>query len=168
MPGDLTRGITFIEGQIVGAAELHALIDEAVINPRAVTNAKLARIPALTLKGNLTEDEADATDNAMIDVGNALDLARVDVASAGTCDIGAAASPYVRITGTTTVTSLGSSAAGIRRVVLFGGILILTYNATSLIIPGAANITTAAGDTAEFLSEGSGNWRCLWFSQNEL
>jgi hypothetical protein len=43
----------------------------------------------------------------------------------------------------------------------FAGILILTYNATSLILPTAANITTAAGDTAIFISEGSGNWRCV-------
>jgi hypothetical protein len=40
----------------------------------------------------------------------------------------------------------------------FSGALTLTYNATSLILPGAANITTAAGDTLEAVSLGSGNW----------
>jgi len=85
---------------------------------------------------------------------------RVDVASATTCDIGAAASNYVRITGTTTITGLGTIASGVRRKVVFGGILTLTHNATSLILPTGANITTAAGDCAEFESEGSGNWRC--------
>lgn len=86
---------------------------------------------------------------------------RVDVASATTCDIGAAASNYVRITGTTTITGLGTIASGARRQVLFGGILTLTHNATSLILPTGANITTAAGDCALFESEGSGNWRCV-------
>lgn len=85
---------------------------------------------------------------------------RVDVASATTTDIGAAASNYVRITGTTTITGLGTVASGVRRKVVFGGALLLTYNVTSLILPGAASITTAAGDCAEFESEGSGNWRC--------
>lgn len=86
---------------------------------------------------------------------------RVDVASATTTDIGAAASNYVRVTGTTTITGLGTIASGAEREVLFAGILILTHNATSLILPTGANITTAAGDTALFVSEGSGNWRCV-------
>lgn len=85
---------------------------------------------------------------------------RVDVASATTTDIGAAAANYVRITGTTTITGLGTIASGVRRKVVFAGILTLTHNATSLILPTGANITTAAGDCAEFESEGSGNWRC--------
>jgi hypothetical protein len=90
---------------------------------------------------------------------------RVDVASATTCDIGAAVSNYVRITGTTTITGLGTIASGVYRDVVFAGALTLTYNATSLILPTGANITTAAGDTAGFISEGSGNWRCLWYTR---
>lgn len=88
----------------------------------------------------------------------------VDVASATTTDIGAAASENVRITGTTTITGLGTVAAGTFRRVRFAGALTLTYNATSLILPGAVSITTAAGDVAEFISEGSGNWRCVDFT----
>jgi len=84
-----------------------------------------------------------------------------DIASATTTDIGAATGNYVQITGTTTITGLGTSAAGVWRNVTFTGVLTLTYNATSLILPTSANITTAAGDTALFVSEGSGNWRCL-------
>lgn len=86
---------------------------------------------------------------------------RVDVASATTTDLGAAASNYVRITGTVTITGLGTVASGVRRHVVFGGALILTHNATSLILPTGVNITTVAGDTALFISEDSGNWRCL-------
>lgn len=91
-------------------------------------------------------------------------MAEVAVASASTCDIGAAASPKVQITGATTITSLGA-ATHCRRLVRFGAALTLTHNAASLILPGAANITTAAGDTAEFVSDGSGNWRCAWYSR---
>jgi hypothetical protein len=49
------------------------------------------------------------------------------------------------------------------RFVAFDGVLTLTYNATSLILPTAASITTEAGDAALFVSEGSGNWRCLGY-----
>lgn len=81
------------------------------------------------------------------------------IASATTTDIGAASGNFVHVTGTTTITGFGTVAAGARRVVTFDGALTLTHNATSLILPGAANITTAAGDTAFCVSEGSGNWR---------
>ena len=84
--------------------------------------------------------------------------AAVDIASAATTDIGAATSPNVRITGTTAITSLGTAAAGVRRFLTFAGVLTITYNATSLITPGLANITTAANDTAVARSLGSGNW----------
>jgi len=89
---------------------------------------------------------------------------QVDVASAATCDIGAAAAERVRITGTTTITSLGTAAYELRHAT-FAGALTLTHNGTSLILPGAANITTAAGDTAMFASDGSGNWRCLAYQR---
>jgi hypothetical protein len=83
-----------------------------------------------------------------------------DIASAATTDIGAATGNYVVVTGTTTITALGTVQAGTRRIVNFSGILTLTHNGTSLILPTAANITTAAGDTATFVSLGSGNWVC--------
>ena len=87
------------------------------------------------------------------------------VASASTADIGAAASNVVNITGTTTITALGTIAAGAMRWVKFAGALTLTHNATSLILPGAANITTAANDVGLFVSEGSGNWRCIAYQR---
>ena len=47
----------------------------------------------------------------------------------------------------------------------FADALTLTHNATSLILPGGASITTAAGDVAGFRSLGSGNWRCEFYSR---
>lgn len=86
--------------------------------------------------------------------------ASTDVASATTCDIGAALTARVRITGTTTITSFGSDINTLRYVT-FAGILTLTHNATSLILPGGNNITTADKDNAIFASDASGYWRCL-------
>lgn len=88
----------------------------------------------------------------------------VTLASASTVAIGAAASNYIKITGATAITAFDTIAQGAERIVEFGGALTLTYNATSLILPGATNITTAAGDVATFISEGSGNWRCKSYS----
>lgn len=84
-----------------------------------------------------------------------------DIASAGTTDLGAVEGLMHDITGTTTITSFGTVRAGVWKVIKFEGVLTLTHNATSLILPGAANITTADGDIAIVFSEGSGNWRCV-------
>lgn len=89
----------------------------------------------------------------------------IDIASATTTDIGAATGNFVHVTGTTTITALGTIQAGTERTVEFTGILILTHNGTSLILPTGANITTAAGDTAIFRSEGSANWRCISYQR---
>lgn len=94
------------------------------------------------------------------------DAQGADIASATTTNLGAATGNYVKVTGTTTITGLGTVAAGTKRVVEFTGALLLTHNATSLILPNnGANITTIAGDTAEFISEGSGNWRCVSYQR---
>lgn len=82
----------------------------------------------------------------------------VIVASATSTAIGAAASENVDISGTTTITGFGTIAEGINRKGRFTGILTLTHNATSLILPGAANITTAPDDRYEARSLGAGNW----------
>lgn len=90
--------------------------------------------------------------------------AETTVASATTCDIGAAATRFVSITGTTTITSFGTTAS----TFVFGrftGALTLTHNGTSLILPGAANITTVAGDTFFAVSDSSGNWRVHYYNR---
>ncbi|WP_221155128.1 hypothetical protein [Rhizobium lentis] len=92
----------------------------------------------------------------------------VDVASAATADIGAVSSWNVRITGTTTITSFGTVAAGTVRDVVFAGALTLTHNATSLILPnGGTNILTTAGDTLRAVSLGSGNWRVTEYQRSD-
>jgi hypothetical protein len=86
-----------------------------------------------------------------------------DIASAATTDIGAVEGLMHDITGTATVTGFGTIRSGIWKVLKFEGAAILTHNATSLILPGAQNIVTADGDVGIFMSEGSGNWRCLHY-----
>ncbi len=94
----------------------------------------------------------------MITKATQLQIAEADVASMADTDLGAVASDHANITGSTTITGFGTVGAGTHRTVRFAGVLILTHNGTSLILPGAANITTAADDTMEAYSLGSGNW----------
>jgi len=89
----------------------------------------------------------------------------VSLASAATVNIGAAAANAITITGTTTITAFGTIADGAIRVLTFADALTLTHNATGLILPGGANIATAAGDVAVMLSLGSGNWRCIAYQR---
>lgn len=85
------------------------------------------------------------------------------LASASTTNIGAEDVNTISISGTTTITAFDTIASGAVRRLVFQGALTLTHNGTSLILPTAANITTAAGDVATFVSLGSGNWRCVGY-----
>lgn len=78
---------------------------------------------------------------------------QADIASAATVDIGAKNTTNLNITGTTTITSFGANYNG-PRFLRFAGVLTLTHGA-SLVLPGAANITTAAGDCAIVVPNGN-------------
>ncbi|MGQ9367688.1 hypothetical protein [Azospirillum sp. ST 5-10] len=113
-------------------------------------------------------DKGEQGDPGGVSGGNlsgALNEASATVASAGTADIGGAGGNTITITGTTTITALGTAQAGAQRRVTFAGALTLTHNAVSLILPGGASIATEAGDSAEFVSLGSGAWRCTSYTR---
>jgi hypothetical protein len=80
------------------------------------------------------------------------------VASAETCDIGAAPALSVTITGTTTISSFGITADAVL-LLTFDGAPTLVRNATSLILPTGAAVVTATGRTALATSDAAGNWR---------
>ena len=82
-----------------------------------------------------------------------------DVASANALTLGTDGN-YFDITGTTAITSIGTLGIGTVIKLHFDGALTLTHHATDLVLPSGANITTAAGDEAEFIEYASGDWRC--------
>lgn len=88
-----------------------------------------------------------------------------DIASATTTDLATATGNRLKVTGTTTITAFGTVTAGTEITITFTGALTLTHNATSLILPTAANITTVAGDVAVMVSLGSGNWKCTTYQR---
>lgn len=135
-------------------------------------DAGSASVPGLTFAGDLdTGIYASAANKVAVAAGGVkvaefdstgmVEGAWTDTASASTVDLGSVLSRNVRITGTTTITALGTVASGTYRRLRFAGALTLTHNGTSLILPGATSIVTAAGDTAEFVSLGAGNWVCV-------
>lgn len=88
-----------------------------------------------------------------------------DLASAATTDIGAQLTTVLNITGTTTITSFGTNYNG-PRFLRFAGALTLTHGA-ALVLPGAANITTAAGDAAIVVPLGTpaSGWRVVAYQR---
>jgi hypothetical protein len=48
----------------------------------------------------------------------------------------------------------------------FDDVLTLTHHATDLILPGGANITTAAGDIGVFYEYAAGDWRCESYTKD--
>lgn len=153
-----SNGTTLVSGALPTGSVVRLIYDGSQfqlqnIVPQATSFTTLTVSGATTLTGLVT-------------LGNAINEKQgADIPSATSTPIGAATGNYVKVTGTTTITSFDTVQAGTRRVVEFTGILILTHNATTLILPSGANITTAAGDCATFISEGSGNWRCTSYNK---
>lgn len=125
------------------------------IKKRSGTGAKVALVVG-DYNGTLPfEFEYDGTDMILL---NPLVPARADIASAATLDL-SATSGTLRVTGTTTTTAV-TLASGQVRCAVAAGAWPLTNDA-SLILPGAANYTCAAGDTLTFIGEPAGVVRVL-------
>lgn len=84
-----------------------------------------------------------------------------DIASASTITPNSTAWAY-DVTGTTAITTIASTNSWNGRLIAlqFDGALTLTHS-SNLYLPGAANITTVAGDVALFVQRGSGSWQCI-------
>lgn len=87
-----------------------------------------------------------------------------NIASASTVNLDTASGNLIHITGTTGITAF-TLASGAERTLVFDGILTITYNATTLILPTAANITTAVNDTCIIRGDGSGNSRIVAYTR---
>ena len=140
-------------GQTIDAVPVMADLNWIV----AQVNAGAAPLAGTAQVGVTNNFTASQTFSGGINMSSALnEAAEVSVASA-TPNIGAAASNNILITGVTTITAFDTVAAGITRTCRMQGIVTLT-NSAGLILPGGANILTAAGDCFEAESLGAGNW----------
>lgn len=97
-------------------------------------------------------------------------------------DLGATTSPVVTfVYFNPTVNSFGTADIGVRRLLIrtgsdqFDGVtgssdtgpITLTHS-SAIRLPGAANIVMVIGDSAEFISLGSGNWYCSQYTRGSV
>jgi len=87
-----------------------------------------------------------------------------DISSATSLTLGTDGNAF-DITGTTTITSIATQGIGSHVTLHFDGALTFTHHSTDLILPGAANITTAAGDIAVMYEYASADWRCVSYTK---
>lgn len=143
------------------ATEFNGNIDDANIDSSAaIANSKLN---LASISQNITHSGTMTHSGTVTMTAKDISEAKgADVASATTTTIWVTDGNFIHITGTTTITSFGTAGqAGDERTIVFDGILTLTHNSTSLILPGAANITTAAGDRAIVRAETTANARVI-------
>ena len=114
---------------------------------------------AKLIKGSEVDEELDAIVTAV--------ATKATVAKGTTIPSGSPTVPvgsYFDVSGTTTITAF-VVAADRHFFCNFTGIMQLTHNSTDLDLPGAANITTAVGDVAEFFSTGANDVQCVNYTK---
>lgn len=147
---------------LAGDTGASGYICEAIYNG---TDVILQNPATGTAKTSTTEvlTGTDAAKSVTADALAALWEKGANVASAGTISLGEGG--YFHITGTTTITDIdfGTAKDGRAAWLIFDGALTLTHNATTLALPGGANITTAAGDMAFVVQDATDNVKVAFF-----
>jgi len=127
-----------------------------------MSTVKTDAIVAVSTNGNL---DLSGQGTGGVAVSDYLILSKgADIASATALTLGKDGSAF-DVTGTTAITSIGTQGVGSHVTLHFDGVLTYTHHSTDLILPGAANITTAAGDIAVMYEYASGDWRCVSYTK---
>lgn len=87
-----------------------------------------------------------------------------NIASASALAIGSDGNVF-HVTGTTQINTISAITGAGPVFLIFDDVLTFKHNATSLIQIGGADVTTAAGDMAMLVHEGSGNWRVIAYNR---
>lgn len=126
-------------------------VDGELIKPNSIPADRLSggAVPPADSIGALQINGSDA---AAIRTKIGVDRAQAkgaDITVAATLDLTAATGDFVDVNGAGTVTAI-TLASGKEAVVRFTGAVTITHNASTLILPGAANYVTVAGDVLVF------------------
>jgi hypothetical protein len=188
----LSRVKTWIAGEILSAADLNAEFNNILSNAASLFSPLTGTLD-LDGNELILDSDGDTSITASVDdqidfrLGGADDFAmtanKFDVLAGSTLkvtgietltkgsDVASATDLLVGIdgnifdvTGTTTIATIATKGVGTVIKLHFDAILTLTHHATNLILPGGANITTAAGDEAEFYEYASADWRCTKYT----
>ena len=173
--GDLTDEF-FVVVECVGANT----VTNPTFNPNSIGNKTIYRYGGAALK---VGDIPGASYRAILNynttlggfvllnpaVNDTLLSVGTDITDGATINIPGVGGYFKLITSTTAITafSITNNFSGRRFVVEFDTARTLTHNATSLILPSGANITTAQGDKAEFVvsSAASNNVKCISYQK---
>lgn len=162
-----------VAGDIYGAGHKLILTYDAsgghveLLNPARGPAASLTNIGDVELATTTeTLTGTDATRAVTPDSLAALWEAGADITDGAAITIGEGGY-FNLITSTTAITSFVVTTSKVGRTFKcrFNTARTLTHNATSLILPSGANITTAQGDIAQFRDLGSGNVVCEWYTK---
>lgn len=170
-PGALDTSTTEVDdpgGTVVSAAKINdttaaiiAVQTELGADPAGSATNLVTR---LAVEHKVDGTHEDVTADSLVLSGKIDNVKAGDLASAGTVNIGAANGLILDITGTTQIDQFDDVTAGILRIIRFDGALTWVHSATETVLPTAANITTAVGDIAICVSEGSTRaWRCVGY-----
>lgn len=129
-------------------------------NSQLITPADLRAWLTNGIESFVTQKDKSTFENAFYECRSS-----AITATSGTTNLALATGNFVHITGTgpISITSFGTLPAGSRFILCFDIAVTLVYNATTMILPGAANIVTAPGDSVMIISEGGGNWRLIGY-----
>ena len=147
-----------------------------VVGPGSATDNSLARFDGTTGKllkdgavigtdvlANLSEDATPTLGGNLIPGGFYIGRTKgTDIASA--TPTVPTDGDYFDVTGTTGFAAM-TVAANRHFFLQFDGALTMTHHATNLDLPGEADITTAAGDVAEFFSTGANTVQCVNYTR---
>jgi len=125
-----------------------------------------AAIDELKIKKDLIYDTTPQLGGVLDTNTKQIQLSKgADVASASALPI-LTDGNYFDVTGNIAIISINTTGKiGTIIKLHFDGVLTLTHDATDLILPGGANITTTAGDEAEFVEYASGDFRCTSYTK---
>jgi len=104
------------------------------------------------------------TNAAMVTWSKGADLTDTDVDVSNILTVGTDGN-YFDYTGTDQIDAIATVGVGTVIKIHFDAACVLTHHATNLILPGAASITTVAGDEAEFVEYASGDYRLTNYSR---
>lgn len=161
-------GTNYMEGTVTSYTSTSLVLNVTKIGgsgTKADWTFSVAGTPGATGAGTgdmLAANNLSDVSNKKIALDN-LSVHGADVASATTTNLETSTGDLIDITGTTAITAITLN-EGHERTVRFTGILTLT-NGASLVLPGAANITTAAGDFAVFRGYAAGVVRCVAYER---
>jgi hypothetical protein len=91
--------------------------------------------------------------------------APVVIAASTTPAIGGANSNIIHMTGVATITGFDNFPAGAERKITHFAAQVLTYNSSTMIMPGLKNIITSANDVSVWRSLGAGAWQMISYQR---